>query len=200
MRCKRKAEAKESDKVNDNYKPVLVTAPSVDAVTIEQAKKQCEIAESDTAHDEHFYQLIDRARDELEADCDMCISQQTWKVNLDCLHDGLKLQKGPVQSIASIKYYDTNNVQQTLSTSVYSLDVANRQIRLQYNQLFPVATPRWDAWEVIYVCGFASLPPMAVQAMLILVEKYFIGRESMREMEFKTYQRLVSKMQRSTYP
>jgi uncharacterized phiE125 gp8 family phage protein len=184
----------------DVYRPLLVTAPTVDAVTIEQAKKQCEIAESDTAHDEHLYQLIDRARDEFEADCDLCISPQTWRVYTDHIKDGMQLQKGPIQSITSIKYYDSGNTLQTLATSVYGFDVANRKIRLKYDQVWPAYATRWDAWEITYICGFTTLPPMAVQAMLILIEKYFLGREALKEPEFKTYQRLVNKMQRSTYP
>lgn len=184
----------------DVYRPLLVTAPTLDAVTIEQAKKQCEIAESDTAHDEHLYQLIDRARDEFEADCDLCISPQTWRVYTDHIKDGLQLQKGPIQSITSIKYYDSGNTFQTLATSVYGFDVANRKIRLKYDQVWPAYVTRWDAWEITYLCGFTTLPPMAVQAMLILIEKYFLGREALKEPEFRTYQRLVNKMQRSTYP
>ena len=186
--------------MDDNYRPILVTAPTVDVVTLAQAKKQVELADSDTAHDEHLYELIDRARDEFEADCDLCISPQTWKFYADDMDEEMQLQKGPIQSIASIKYYDTNNALQTLSTSIYNFDVANRTIRLQYNQLWPVATTRWDAWEITYLCGFATVPPMAVQAMLILIEKYFLGREAMKEPTFNTYQRLVNKMQRSTYP
>lgn len=186
--------------MSDNYRPILVTAPTTDAVTIEQAKKQCEIAESDTAHDEHLYQLIDRARDEFEADCDLCIKSQTWRVYTDDMDDGMQLQKGPIQSITSIKYYDNTNTQQTLATSVYGFDAANRKIRLKYDQVWPPFTSRWDAWEITYLCGYSTVPPMAVQAMLILIEKYFLGRESLKEPEFRTYQRLVSKMQRSTYP
>lgn len=186
--------------MDDNYRPILVTAPTSDAVTLAQAKKQVEIADSDTAHDEHLYELIDRARDEFEADCDLCIASQTWKVYADDVYDGMQLQKGPIQSITSIKYYDTNNALQTLSTSIYNFDAANRMVRLQYDQVWPSFTNRWDAWEITYLCGFATLPPMAVQAMLILIEKYFLGREPSREPDFKTYQRLVNKMQRSTYP
>jgi uncharacterized phiE125 gp8 family phage protein len=169
-------------------------------VTIEQAKKQCEIAETDTAHDQHLYDLIERARVEFESDCDMAICSQTWKIYAESVYDGMQLQKHPVQSITSIKYYSTANVLTTLSTSVYNFDVANRKIRLQYNQDWPSWTTRWDAWEVTYLCGFATLPPIAVQAMLLLIEKYFLGREALKEPEFKTYERLVAKMQRSTYP
>lgn len=183
-----------------NYRPFLVTAPTDDAVTLCQAKKQCEIAEFDTAHDEHLLALIDRATNELETDCDMCVCSQTWRVYTDCMKDGMQLQKGPIQSITSIKYYDSNNTQQTLSTSVYSLDVANRTIKLKYNQSWPSSITRWDAWEITYLCGFSTVPPMAAQAMLILIEKYFLGREALKEPEFRTYERLVTKMQRSTYP
>ena len=73
-------------------------------------------------------------------------------------------------------------------------------IRLQYDQVWPSFTNRWDAWEITYLCGFATLPPMAVQAMLILIQDYFLGREPSKEPTFKAYQRLVNKMQRSTYP
>lgn len=186
--------------MNDNYRPTLVTAPTVDAVTIEQAKKQCEIAESDTAHDQHLYELIDIAREEFETDCDMCIAPQTWKVYTDHIDDCMQLQKGTIQSITSIKYYDSSNVQQTLATSVYGFDVANRKIMLKYDQSWPSFTNRWDAWEITYLCGYTTPPPVAVQAMLILIEKYFLGREALKEPQFTTYQRLVNKMQRSTYP
>lgn len=184
----------------DNYRPILVTAPTADAVTLSQAKKQCEIAEFDPTHDDHFLALIDRAREELEIDCDMCICPQTWRVYTDDMEDEMQLQKGPIQSITSIKYYDINNVQQTLSTSIYGFDVANRTIRLKYNQSWPSTITRWDAWEITYLCGYSNVPPMAQQAMLILIEKYFLGREALKEPEFKTYERLVAKMQRSTYP
>ena len=88
--------------MDDNYRPILVTAPASDAVTLAQAKKQVEIADSDTAHDEHLYELIDRARDEFETDCDMCVASQTWKVYADDVYDEMQLQKWPVQSITSI--------------------------------------------------------------------------------------------------
>jgi len=181
-------------------RPLLVTGPTVDPVTIEQAKKQCEIAESDTAHDDHFYRLIESARQELETDCDMAIALQTWKVLTSCVFDGMQLQKSPIQSITSIKYYDINNTQQTLASSVYAFDVADRTIRLKYNQSWPSAVNRFDAWEITYLCGYTNPPGIAVQAMLILIEKYFLGREALKEPEFKTYERLVMKLQRGTYP
>jgi len=181
-------------------RPQLVTVPTVDPVTIEQAKKQCEIAESDTAHDDHFYRLIESARQELETDCDMAIALQTWKVFASSVYDGMQLYKGPIQSITSIKYYDAGNAQQTLPTSIYDFDVANRTIRLKYNQIWPSTVNRFDAWEITYLCGFANPPGIAVQAMLILIEKYFLGREALKEPQFRTYERLVMKLQRSTYP
>ena len=183
----------------DNYRPILVTGPTSDSVTIEQAKKQCEIAESDTTHDDHLCRLVNSALQEFESDCDMCIAPQTWKVQHDDFEDGMQLQKGPIQSITSIKYYNTAGTLTTLPTSVYNFDVANRRIRLQYFQIVPLSQLRWDAWEFTYLCGFASPPPLAVQAMLMLVEKYWLGRE-MREPNYERYQNLVLKMQRSTYP
>ena len=186
-------------KTSDNYRPTLVTGPTSDSVTLEQAKKQCELADSDTAHDQHLSELIDRARQEFESDCDMCIASQTWKLIRDDFQDGMQLQKGPIQSITSIKYYDTSGVLTTLPTTIYNFDIANRRIRLQYFKIVPLSLLRWDAWEFIYLCGFATPPGIAVQAMLMLIEKYWLGRE-LREPNFARYQNLVLKKQRSTYP
>ena len=183
----------------DNYRPQLVTGPTIEPVTLDQAKKQVELSVTDTAHDEHLLELITRAREEFETDCDHVVCQQTWKVFTSSVTDGMQLQKAPIISITSMQYYNASNTITTLPTTVYNFDAANRRIQLQYNQIWPSHETRWDAWAITYLCGYATLPGIAVQAMLMLVEKYFLGRE-LRDAEFANYQRLILKMQRSTYP
>jgi len=190
----------------ENLIPLVVTGPTFEPVTIYQAKKQCEIAESDVAHDEHLTDLIVSAREELEQDTGICFATRTLKTYMESIEDGTRLQTRPVTSITSLKYYDTTNTQQTLATTYYGFDIGKRQIRLKYNQSWPVYTPRWDAWEITYVCGYASealIPQLAKAAILMLVGYRFENRDMIHSDAMnncKPYEALVAKMMRATYP
>jgi uncharacterized phiE125 gp8 family phage protein len=50
------------------------------------------------------------------------IKPQTWELVLDAFSDSIRLPLGPVTSITSITYYDTDEVLQTLATDQYVLD------------------------------------------------------------------------------
>jgi uncharacterized phiE125 gp8 family phage protein len=50
------------------------------------------------------------------------IKPQTWELVLDAFSDSIMLPLGPVTSITSITYYDTDEVLQTLATDQYVLD------------------------------------------------------------------------------
>ena len=183
-----------------NYRPSLLIGPTTEPVLLDQVKERVEIALSDEAHDSHLLELIAQAREEVEHDCDMAINTQTWELKTEMMVDGLQLYKSPVQSITSIQYYDTNSVLTTLSTTVYSLDVANRTIRLNNNQLWPPTELRWDAWRIVYVCGYTTVPAIVQKAVLLLAENYFLARDPQKESTFSSYNRLVRKLHRSTYP
>lgn len=186
----------------------LVTGPTSEPVTLTQAKKQLEIAPSETDHDDHIDLLIQAAREQWEHDTDSACLTQTWRVNLESVDsDEIYLPKRPVASITSVKYYDTSNVQQTLSTSVYGLDAANRAIRLKHLQDWPTTVlDRWDTWEITYVCGYASaalVPAVAKQAMLLLVAHNFENRDMIMSESLQTlpvYEALVRRYMRSSYP
>lgn len=185
----------------------LVTAPATEPITRTQAKKQLELS-SETTHDDQVDLLIQAAREQWEHDTDSCCMAQTWKVNFEAADDDeIYLPKRPVASITSVKYYDTDNTQQTLSSSVYGLDAACRSVRLKHLQDWPAAVlDRWDAWEITYVCGYASaalVPAIAKQAMLLLVAHYFENRDMIMGEALQSmpvYEALVRRFMRSSYP
>jgi uncharacterized phiE125 gp8 family phage protein len=187
-----------------NLIPIVVTGPTFEPVTVAQARKQVELAESDRAHDEQLELLIQAAREQLEADADIVLGQKTIKVYDDDFDTAISLQLKPIQSITSIKYYDTSNNQQTLPTTYYDFDQARRRIELKYMQAWPAAIySRYDAVEITYVCGYTSqalVPALAKQACLLLVGNYFEGRDMLKESDAKTYDRIVAKLMRSNYP
>lgn len=186
---------------------VLVTPPVAEPVTLAEAKKQLELASSDTAHDAHLALLIQAAREQWEADTDSCCLSQTWKVYAEEFDDDeIYLPKRPIQSVTHVKYYDASNVQQTLSTSVYSLDDAARAVRLDSLQVWPAVYDRFDAITITFVAGYtsaAAVPAIHKQAILLLVGKYFENRDmQVNDVIFKdaAYEALVTKFMRSNYP
>lgn len=184
----------------------LITAPTLKPVTLVQVKKHCEVPADDTAHDDQLTLLIDVATDQFENDCDICLLTQTQRVYAENWCSKIHLPKRPIQSITSVKYYDVADTQQTLSTGVYSLNSPGRSVELKPNQVWPsVATDRWDAIEVDYVCGFASagdVPSSAKHAVLLLIGYYFGQNrgDNDRANDLTAYGRLVKQFLRSNYP
>jgi uncharacterized phiE125 gp8 family phage protein len=186
--------------------PQVITAPTAEPLTLAEAKKQLELAASDTTHDEHLSNLIQSAREEWENDTEMICCTQTLRIKVDRMFDEFKLPHRPVQSVTSLVYFDSNNATATLATSVWDFDTARKLIRLKYNQDWPTWTPRYDAWTITYVCGYsddgALVPAIAKQAMLLLVGYYFDANrgENDKANDKRAYEMLVNKFMRSSYP
>jgi len=186
--------------------PLVITGPTAEPLTLAEAKKQLELASSDTTHDEHLSSLIQSAREEWENDTEMICCTQTLQIKVDRMFDEFKLPHKPVQSVTSLVYFDSNNASTTLPTTIWDFDQARKVIRLKYNQLFPTWTPRYDAWTITYVCGYsddgALVPAIAKQAMLLLVGYYFDANrgENDKANDKRAYEALVSKFMRSSYP
>lgn len=187
-------------------RPTTVTGPTQEPVTLTQAKKQLEIPSDLSDHDEQLIEVIQQAREQWEHDTDTALLTQTLSVTASHFWDGMELPRRPIQSISSITYFDGDNSQQTLASSIYQLDAPNRRIRLAYLQNWPTTAIRWDAITITYVAGYAarsSIPGMAKRAILLQLARWFEDRDmlvtsSMSEQQ--AYDRLVHRMIRSNYP
>lgn len=186
-------------------KPRRTVAPTVEPVTLDEAKKQLELATSDTNHDDHITRLIEQAREQWESDTQEYLLSQTWELKFPVFNE-FQFPHRPVSSITSVTYYDSGNSSQTLSTNVYELDTARSQLRLKYQQLFPATAARWDAVTVTYVLGnntvASTVPSLPKQAMLLLIGYYFDSNrgENDRKYDLQAYEMLVARKLRETYP
>lgn len=97
---------------------------------------------------------------------------------------GFELMRSPVQSISSIKYYDKDNVEHTVSSNVYFLEnTIPARILLNFNQVWPADELRPGYPIVIeYVAGYGStidnVPARYVQAVLLLAAHLYENREA----------------------
>jgi uncharacterized phiE125 gp8 family phage protein len=164
------------------------------------------LAEGDTSQDAELASRIQAAREQWEHDTDSVLFTRTLSVTSERFGGReIQLQSRPVTSITHIKYYDENDTLQTFSASKYSLDAAEREIVLDWNESWPTTATRWDAVTITYVAGIATvatIPAIAKQAMLLLIAYYHYGNrgENDRPNDLRAYEALVRRYQRSSYP
>ena len=181
-------------------KPVRTVAPTTPAVSLDDAKQQCRIDHGD--EDEKIKAFVDAATDAIDAYGGLsgrALITQTWRQDFDGFFDWrsknagifnpadrapyLRLSIGDVQSVSSITYYDSNNAQQTLSPSVYTVlqDAIGPYVTLQQGQTWPSTAIRDDAVRITWVAGFGNtpddVPAKYRQAILLLVAQWYENRE-----------------------
>lgn len=130
--------------------------------------------------------IITAARMQAEQYQKRQLIEATYKLTLPCFSCAIPLLIHPVQSITSVKYYDTSNVQQTLDSSVYILDTDQKPavLRLAYNQTYPSTYARPSAVEITFVAGYADeteVPAATKQAILMLAGTLYEYRNSVSE-------------------
>ena len=102
----------------------------------------------------------------------------------DTWSDIYQLYKSPVDSITHIKYYDSDDSLQTLSSSNYILDGASKPARIgiAVDGELPNLSDRINAVEVKYTVGYGTassdVPEGIRQAVLLTIGNFYQNRES----------------------
>lgn len=163
----------------------LVTAPSVEPVTLAEAKAH--VRATDTAEDALISALIVAARSFAEDFTGRAFVTQTWDWALDEFPLYLaELPKAPLQSVTSVSYIDTNGATQTLGASLYKVDALTDPGRMApaYGEVWPSTRSEPNAVTVRFVAGYglaAAVPQPIKQAMLLLVGQQYEHREVTEE-------------------
>ena len=155
--------------------------PTSEPVSLVEAKDHCEITQSDTTHDNKLSRLIKMAREIVESDTGYVLMTQTYTLTISEFpsEDRLQLPLRPLQSVSSITYYDQDAVQQTLDSSVYGLDLGNRELFLNYDQSWPDNNGQNNGIVITFVVGYTSRDnvPAALKAMVLCkTAEYFDDR------------------------
>ncbi len=163
----------------------LITPPAVEPVTIAEAKLQVRV---DHALDDLLISNdILVARETIEKRSQRALITQTWDYWLDAFptDDYLTIPLPPLQSITSIKYYDVNNTEFTLSVSDYFVDTKSEpgRVALADGASWPGTTLRKiNGVAVRFVAGYgaagSSVPQMLRQVILFLVGHFYENREA----------------------
>lgn len=157
------------------YPATVTSAAGAEPVTVAEAKTQCRVLHSD--EDGLFGDLIETARNHVEKYCGVRFTTQTVAIKCDDWCDLAYLPEGPVQSVSSISYVDTDGATQTLSTDVYEVRAEGIEARivLKYNQTWPTIQSG-SRITVTAVVGHATAPPAVKYAMLAWITDAYDNR------------------------
>ncbi|MGB4064249.1 MAG: phage head-tail connector protein [Azonexus sp.] len=148
----------------------LITAPSVEPVTLDEAKVHCRIDGAEL--DSLLNIIIPAARESAEHETGRALCTQTRELVVDSFDSDLILHGAPIQSVTSVKYLDSAGNEQTLAGTEYLLDKDNEPgcVVLAYGKSWPETYAVPNAVRVRYVCGYgdASAVPKAIKQWMLL--------------------------------
>ena len=137
--------------------------------------------------DDYLTGLITSARRIIEKHTNKRLITQTWELALDSFPSAscIELPYAPLQSVTSVKYYDTDSTEATFSSDDYEVDTYREpgQIVLGYSETWPSTTLRTVNGVIIqYVVGQgdarANVSEEYKQAIKILGAELYEHRES----------------------
>ena len=135
--------------------PVKQITPSVlEIVTLTEAKAHLKVTSTD--EDTLIQSYLNAAVRRCENYRQSVIMSSEWEVYLRGFTGNINLQKSPVTAINSVKYYDTDNVEQTVTGSNYRLLDFKVPARLEFdtNYSFPDTYDREYPVVINYQAGF----------------------------------------------
>ncbi len=163
----------------------LVTAPTLEPVSLEQAKKFLRI---DTADDDDTVEeFISAARDYIETEGGICFLPQTWDHTYDnfpYFSNPFELLRWPITSVVSLKYLDATGTWNTWDPSNYIINGTTRPPRIAptYARYWPIlALQSLGNVMIRVVAGFpdrASIPPRLRQGFYMMLGHWYEHRQA----------------------
>jgi uncharacterized phiE125 gp8 family phage protein len=163
----------------------LITAPTGEPVTVEEARSHCRI--DGNQDDEILFALTKAAREYAEAYTGRSFVNTTWELQVDQFPLYFQLPKAPLASVTSITYIDVQGATQTLSAGLYQV-VADAgpfaqpgKIFQAYNATWPSSRGHIDDVRIRYVAGYGAATdvPMAIKAAIkLMIAHLYENREA----------------------
>ena len=134
----------------------LITSPAAAPVSLQEAKAHLRV--DNTADDALILAMVAAATSDAEHRLGRALVQQTWEQVQDGFDDDIDLPNPPLVSVTSLKYIDTDGTEQTLSTSLYSVDGDSEPARIlpAYGASWPGTRSVPSAVRARYVAGYAA--------------------------------------------
>lgn len=156
----------------------LITPAASYPVTQAEAKMQCRVDGSD--ENDLIDTYIAAATAHVESVTGRALMSQTWEQVLDDFSDAMMLPKGPVQSVTSVKYFDTAEAEQTVSASDYVLDNVSDPawVVKAEDATWPEVAEGVNNVIIRFVAGYSAVPPELKAAILLCIAHFYDNRST----------------------
>ena len=108
-----------------------------------------------------------------------CIVEQTWDQRFErfpCAGSPLRLALSPLISVGSVKHFDADGVEQTVSSSDYeAITDGDRPLVNAFDAWPAIDTRRTYPVTVRYTVGFATVPAALKEALMLHVSALYNG-------------------------
>ena len=171
-----------------------VTAGAIaEPVSLAEVKVHVKIDEEETVEDDLLCRMITAAREYCEKYTGRSLASKTVEYGIDSFHSEISLPYGPVASVESVKYKDSNGNETTMTENTdYLVDTDGGRIILPKGKSWPSFTPYpYTPIKIAYTVGTVA-PEGCKQAMLLLIGHWYANRESVlvgsisKEIEYAT--------------
>lgn len=166
----------------------LVTGPAQEPLTLDDAKLHARVTHN--RENVLIDAYITASRQAFEQFASRAAFTQTWLASFSRFSEVLPLpMAAPLQSVTSVKYYDTDGTLQTLATSYYTVTTSTEpgQIERAPDQSWPsVQADREFPVLITYVAGWdavTSIPEMVKQGMRLMLASFAEDRLGAAEIE-----------------
>lgn len=156
---------------------VVITPPAPD-IDLELVKTQLRVEGEDD--DVLIQAFIDAACSHIDGPSGWLgksIWPQTLELRQNALCGPIRLPYGPISEVASVKYIDSDGVEQTVDDATYTL-TGDGNLVLAYNQSWPSHRGDAEGVRIQYEAGFEETPSAVIAAVLIMVADLYKNRES----------------------
>jgi uncharacterized phiE125 gp8 family phage protein len=170
---------------------VLYAPPADEPVDLAEAKAHLRVSTTDD--DVYIQQLIVAARRWAEEFTRRSLVTQTWDLYLDGelyanfsrymgRDDIIRMPFAPLQSVTHIKYIDIDGTEQTLSSSIYTVDNKSQpgRIALAYGQSWPSGRDVINSVNIRFIAGYGTpedVPEDFAHAIKIMIAHLYEHRE-----------------------
>jgi uncharacterized phiE125 gp8 family phage protein len=147
----------------------IVTAPVKTPVTIEELKRQLRLETEPGEWDVMLDMYISATVNTFEQLTGRSLMLRTMALKGKPDSNDVALKGWPVVAVASVTYYDAQNVAQTLAVADYELDTTVIPALLKIKTM-PVMYDRSDAMTITYSAGYASAKdvPADIRAAILV--------------------------------
>ncbi len=160
----------------------LKTPATTEPISLKDAKNHCRVDDDITNDDSLIRSFIKAATQAAQAFTRRQFINATYEIRFDGFPYQINPPRPPLVSVVSIKYKDTDNADQTVSTDDYQVDIYSTvgRIRPNQNESWPATYAQMGVVVVEYIAGYgarANVPDDIQAAILLTIGHLYEHRE-----------------------